>query len=180
MKTTSRFLFTVALLSITLVFVVGCKSVTPVNNGIIAPFTPDEIEAAYEAGRDGDWERVCDMLQAQPGLAKVCFRKHERYTLLHFAAKDGNVEAVRSLIAKGADVNAQIMCGETPLHEAVNDDNIKLVEMLIKCGAKVNAIDDNGDTPLDLPISDEVRELLKKHGAKTSDELKEKTTDKGK
>ncbi|HHZ61108.1 MAG TPA: ankyrin repeat domain-containing protein, partial [Dehalococcoidia bacterium] len=49
------------------------------------------------------------------------------------------------------------------------------VELLIANGAEVNAKDDDDQTPLDWAIKykqTEIADLLRKHGGKTSEELK--------
>lgn len=51
----------------------------------------------------------------QPGFA----RRVESPTPLHYAVADGNVDAVRSLLAEGANPNATAYFGMTPLHLAV-------------------------------------------------------------
>jgi len=68
-------------------------------------------------------------------------------TLLHYAAKEGNLEAVRLLLKHKADPNARDRRGRTPLHYAVLADDEVVVE-LIKAGAEVNAKDKDGRTPL--------------------------------
>ena len=79
-------------------------------------------------------------------------------------------EIIELLIAKGADVNAKKQDGYTPLHLARRGHK-EIVELLIAAGADVNAKEDDGDTPLDY-ANDEIADLLRKHGGKTSDELK--------
>ena len=74
-------------------------------------------------------------------------------------------------LAAGADVNAKGEEGETPLHTAVSNDHKEIAELLIKEGANVNAKYKNGFTPLDL-AKGETADLLRKHGAKTTKELK--------
>ena len=111
---------------------------------------------------------------------------------LYDAALLGETEKVKQAIADGADVNTK-----GALHNAVvasldSGDN-EIVEMFISNGANVNAKDDEGLTALDIikslsgiaglaknlraalgktdddiPVGD----LLRKHGAKTSEELK--------
>src|SRR5256885_14946577 len=44
------------------------------------------------------------------------------WSLLHFAAEDGNPEIVRLLATCGADLNARARNGWTPLHLAVDSD----------------------------------------------------------
>ena len=102
------------------------------------------------------------------------------------AAEDGNIEAVKQYLAAGTDVNAK--GGETeitPLHVATDRGRKEVVELLIAAGADVNAKDEDGETSLDAAIAsiensppqvitakEEIADLLRKHGAKTSEELK--------
>ncbi len=74
--------------------------------------------------------------------------EHER---LHFAAGDGDLAAVQTLVAEGRDVNATDSdLALTPLHYAAAGEHIDVVRFLIANGADVNAIDEAtaGDTPL--------------------------------
>ena len=103
-------------------------------------------------------------------------------TPLHYAADKGHTEVVELLIDKGADVNAKDEWGSTPLHLATYLGEKEIVELLIAAGADVNAKDMSNWiwTPLDIathpenPIDTaEIAELLRKHGGKTSEELKD-------
>jgi ankyrin repeat protein len=47
------------------------------------------------------------------------------------AANDGEAEIVRSLLAGGADVDAQDYLGRTPLHAAITGDSLPCVELLL-------------------------------------------------
>ena len=93
------------------------------------------------------------------------------------------------LIEKGADVNAKSNRGYTPLHEASDHGKTEIIELLIAKGADVNAIivsgRNKGKTPLDLTeltklqrtskikaAKKQTADLLRKHGAKTGEELK--------
>ena len=101
---------------------------------------------------------------------------------IHDAAKIGNIEAVKQHLAAGADVNAlkNKTYEETPLRWAAWGGHKEIVELLIAKGADVNAKEKYGGTPLDAAIQSrkfpkghpEVAELLRKHGAKTAEELK--------
>jgi ankyrin repeat protein len=58
------------------------------------------------------------------------------------AAKRGDVEAVRALIAKGANVNTRTTYGATALHFAADRGHLEVVKALVEAGADVNAKDD--------------------------------------
>jgi len=58
---------------------------------------------------------------------------------LHIAAKTGDTETVRLLIAQGANVNAKDSLGWTPLHWATMNDHVETARLLIEKGANVNA-----------------------------------------
>ena len=90
--------------------------------------------------------------------------------LIHEAAANGNIEAVKQHIAAGADG-----IGRTPLHCAAYKGHKEIVELLIAEGTDVNANSDDGKTPLDRAIKNkhpETADLLRKHGGKTAKELK--------
>ena len=123
-------------------------------------------------------------------------------TPLDSAALLGHKEMVELLIDSGADINPQIITGETPLQRAEQRGHSAIVEILRKHGGKagevtlqlailkgqkdvakslitggadVNAKGLLGRTPLDWAIiggKNELANLLRKHGAKTGEELK--------
>ncbi len=64
------------------------------------------------------------------------------------AAQRGNREAVRSLLAQKADVNAPQVDGTTALHWAAQRDDLELAGVLIEAGAKASAANVAGATPL--------------------------------
>jgi len=62
---------------------------------------------------------------------------------------DENVEILKLLIDKGADINAQDNYGSTPLHYAVEDNRfINGIQYLIEHGANVDEKDSYSNTPL--------------------------------
>ena len=116
-------------------------------------------------------------------------------TPLYLAAEEGHPKVVEFLISKGAEVNVKSSwSGYTPLHRAAwgpvarrfgqgaetfgadpEEDYREIVTLLISKGAAINARDKKSQTPLDLAIkggTDETVALLRKHGAKTGEELK--------
>ena len=91
------------------------------------------------------------------------------------AADKGNIKAIKQHLAAGADVNAKYADGSTPLHFAAVVGRREVAELLIAEGADVNVKGGRGETPLDFAIKykrTEITDLLRKHGGKTSEELK--------
>ena len=64
------------------------------------------------------------------------------------AAKSGDGEALRSLLAAHADVNQRQADGATALHWAAHRDDLKSAVLLIDAGADVSASNDLGVQPL--------------------------------
>ena len=96
---------------------------------------------------------------------------------LHHAAQDGYKEIAELLIANGADVNMDggFALGGSALRYAIGNNHKEIVELLISKGADVNTMNLDGKTPLDRAIKykdTETFDLLRKHGAKTAEELK--------
>jgi hypothetical protein len=85
------------------------------------------------------------------------------------ACQDENIDEVKNLIARGAEVNAKEKYrGITPLFIAVENGDKAIVETLIRFGADVNARDSEGRTPLmllDDDAEDGLVELLVRNGA---------------
>ena len=114
-------------------------------------------------------EPVAEAAKPEPTTAEVLG------ITIHAAAGLGNIEAVKQHLAAGTDVNAKHDSGVTPLYPAANFGRNEVVELLISEGADVNAKDKNGRTPLDSAIPRKrpgIADLLRKHGGKTSEELK--------
>ena len=70
------------------------------------------------------------------------------FTPLHFAARQGDMESARLLVAGGADVNAISADGKAPLELAIYNGNYELASFLIDSKANVNHADAEGFTPL--------------------------------
>ena len=96
------------------------------------------------------------------------------------AARKGDIKAVKHHLDAGVDVNLKDEFGKlTPLHEAATYGHKEVAELLIAAGADVNAeitsVKFRGETALDWAIAfkeTELTDLLRKHGAKTGEELK--------
>ncbi|RJF95834.1 ankyrin repeat domain-containing protein [Noviherbaspirillum saxi] len=66
-------------------------------------------------------------------------------TALMFASYQGNLQAVKALIAKGAEVNKP---GWTPLHYAASIGNNDIVQLLLEKSAYIDADSPNKTTPI--------------------------------
>ena len=86
----------------------------------------------------------------------------------------GSAITVKQHLDAGANVNGKDDQGGTPSHFAVGGGHREVVELLITAGADVNALSVYG-APLDEAVErdeTEIADLLRKHGAKTGEELK--------
>ncbi|XP_032241225.2 protein phosphatase 1 regulatory subunit 12A isoform X4 [Nematostella vectensis] len=64
------------------------------------------------------------------------------------AVSSGDVDEVKKLLAKGADINYQNVDGLTALHQACIDENFDLVKVLVDKGASMDVRDNEGWTSL--------------------------------
>lgn len=79
-----------------------------------------------------------------------------------------HIEAVRLLLAHGANVNGANEAGATPLHKAAVLGNSEIVRLLLAHGANVNARNSGGQTALTHALykrHEDVATLLRQHGA---------------
>ena len=157
------------LTAIAAVLLVGCA--TTQQPEPTAAKAPDI--SINEAAYTGNIEAVKQHLAAGTDVNAKASRG---WTPLHSVASK---KIAKLLINKGADVNAKDKIGGTPLHLATYSGQEEIVELLIASGANMNAKIEVGkwkdQTPLSLAIQNNQTEsanLLRKHGAKTSEELK--------
>ena len=95
------------------------------------------------------------------------------------AVKSGNVEAVRALLQKRADVNLAEADGMTALHWAARNNDLASARLLLRAGANTKATTRYGVTPLALAAqngSAPMLDLLLKGGADANAALPEGET----
>ena len=111
----------------------------------VSPNSPDRERgpALVYAVREKSFA-AADALLEYPGT-DVNVRNRVGDSALMFAAQHGEVELVRRLIARGAEVNKP---GWTPLHYAATTGQIAVIELLLENHAYVDAASENGTTPL--------------------------------
>lgn len=114
-----------------------------------------------------DDSKILDLLRKRGG-------KSGADDSIHAAVIDGNIEATKKHLDSVKDVNTKSGLGLTALHYAagaVGDGHKEIAELLISKGADVNAKGKSDSTALDY-AENEMADLLRKHGGKTSEELK--------
>jgi ankyrin repeat protein len=120
---------------------------------LVVPAWPNQVHQAR-----GPWSHAstgCLLAQA-PDLTSLPSEREE--TPLHTAVRNGDIEAIKSLLRQGASVNALAYNDLTPLH-LVSD--VRAARLLIEYGADVNALDAFGKSPLYHAASSGRRDLSK-------------------
>lgn len=75
-------------------------------------------------------------------------RRSDGYNVLMLAARNGELELIRTALDRGIPVNARGGEGWTPLIEATHSGSEECIRTLIAAGADVNGRDAHGRTPL--------------------------------
>ncbi len=114
-----------------------------VQKGAIAVrLKPEDWAYVQVKTGDIDAEQIRRVFQQTPGgsdldIAAAMQRAHP--AMLHDAAGDNDLEAVRRMLELGLDVNA--MTSRTPLHEAALHGHIEMAKLLIEHGAETTIRD---------------------------------------
>jgi ankyrin repeat protein len=76
----------------------------------------------------------------------------QKWSALHFAARDGRREIVQILLGSGAEVDSQNIFGNTPLMEALHRfrGDPAIIETLLRNGADKNIENNYGISPMSL------------------------------
>jgi uncharacterized protein len=106
-----------------------------------------------EAAALGDVERL--------KTADLSARGADGFTPLHLAAFFGGAEAVKAILARGVDPDADAdnAIGVRPIHSAAAVGDIESVRALLEAGANPNVRQKSGHTPLDAAIHNGDAEL---------------------
>jgi hypothetical protein len=149
-----------------------------IANGADVNAKDDDGENPLHQAADNGRKEIIELLITKG--ADVSAKSDRGWTPLHQAADNGHKEVVELLIDKGADVNAMSDIGRTPLYWAADSGYKEIIELLIAKGADVNAKTNDEKTLLDMANNPNkpnknkkfIADLLRKHGAKTAEELK--------
>lgn len=127
---------------------------------------PGSIKRLFFAVKDGDLQTAAELLAL--GVSPHLQEDSSGLTPLHVAAYHGNAEAVRLLLAYGADPDFRSHNRITPLHGAAYLGHVEIVRELLAAGAEVESRNEQGFTPLHDTANhghEEVLQLLLDAGA---------------
>ncbi|MFC1842724.1 ankyrin repeat domain-containing protein [Candidatus Dependentiae bacterium] len=87
--------------------------------------------------------------------------REDKASLLHEAVREQNVEKVKYLLSRGANIEAKNVYGQTPLVHAVHfggglenwNGSIRVVKCLLKCGANMYTVDNKKNNILHITAS---------------------------
>ncbi|MCJ8014319.1 ankyrin repeat domain-containing protein [Paenibacillus sp. KQZ6P-2] len=111
------------------------------------------MEELFQAAMEGNASRLRDLVDSSPERANM--ENADGLTLLGYAAHYGQAEAVRVLLAAGADVNAvshsqvSYIPSNTALHAAIaGEKDMDVIRLLLDHKAGTRIMDSNGHTCL--------------------------------
>ena len=131
----------------------------------VARSAPPQGDELYAAVRGNDLARLRMLVASQ---ADANAKDEQGDTPLIYAAGAGSVEAMKFLVDKGADPNAQNGFGSTALMLSATD--LAKVRLLVERGANVNLASKQGRTPLFIAaMSDQSADIVKYLAGKGAD-----------
>jgi ankyrin repeat protein len=118
--------------------------------------TPEEIQKSpvlkiLWAAEKNEVKVMEELVRENPSLVNCC--DEDGYTPLHRSAYEGNVDAMKFLLAHGADIHALTIDGWTALHSAANWGQVETVSFLLHHGCRVNAQTKGKQTALHLSVA---------------------------
>ena len=81
------------------------------------------------------------------------------------AARNGDISVIKELFARGVNVNACDLLGNTSLHLASQYGHYDMVQLLLENGYEVDALNSYKETPLYLAFNKKIAQLLVTKGA---------------
>lgn len=119
----------------------------PGNSGVQQTLDEMEFEKGlWGAAHSGDVDRLRSLLKKGEFVDKT---DSAGYTALHYAARNGKLEACKLLLSQGASVDAVTRSGRaTSLHRACLTGKLDVVQMLLEKKADIMFVDSDGKTSL--------------------------------
>ena len=111
---------------------------------------------------DGDAEEFAECLARTP----QCVHETNKngWTPAHQAAFSGEVEMLKTLIARGAAVDKRDHDGDTPVHYAAAQGEMDCIRALADAGCALELKDNDGETPVDVAskaVKKDLKALIK-------------------
>jgi formylglycine-generating enzyme required for sulfatase activity len=146
-------------------------------DGVDPTASAEDDSALTIAAWNGDTKILASILKTSPDVDSVD-RGH--WTALGCAASKGNIDAIRMLLAAGADPNKPTSDqGSTPLTKAAIEGQLAAVKALLKAGANADPRNATGCSPLFLAAGNghaDVMRVLVKAGAEINAQNEHGTT----
>ncbi len=114
----------------------------------------------WSAVQEGDNVELCRVLRTSGHHVQLDETNHAGLTALHVSVLNANLDAVKMLLACGANPNISDENGFTPLHTASATGHIHTAVMLLLHQAQVFALTRDGDLPVDLAKDYRMSDLL--------------------
>jgi len=148
--------------------------------GLLAPLLSQQDEIIQNFGFSGLHQAVLGIkpksfLDSSPAVSSMPDAVDVfGWTPLHWAAHNGDADALGRLIKLGCTVDARSGRNETPLHIASEAGSVECAGLLLAAGASVSAISSGSRTPLYYGAKSRRRsvsmlELLIQHGAQVTE-----------
>ena len=119
--------------------------------------------ALIDASKNGDLEKVKLLIE---NGANIEVKDNNGDTALILASYYRRLEIVKYLVEKGANINATNDNGWTSLMYASKYGELETIKYLLENGTDVNIKNKNGNAALDLAKIEDIKEVLRKAGAK--------------
>ena len=119
-------------------------------------------EALFQSAiQDGDNLEIWRLLNSSAGRQMdVDTSNHAGLTALHQSVLNDNLDGVKILLCRGADVSKADINGFTPLHTASACGFLQISSLLLLFGANSFALTSDGDLPVDLATDNSIITLL--------------------
>lgn len=127
---------------------VGSTAVMAADPPAAPPAAPQPAAAAQPAGGKPAAGPPAAAQPAAPAQDEVVVLPEGVTSPAEEAAKAGDINAIKALLAKHAPIDAPSNDGSTALHWAAESNNLDLARQLLKAGANANAATHLGATPL--------------------------------
>ncbi len=124
---------------------------------MLNPFELGELLRNEVFNESPDFHFIDDILTVG---CSIDTRDNDGQSILHAAAKVGNIYVMKFLLSRGAQVDARDNTSWTPLHVAAIHGNVNAIKFLISRGADLDARDDYGSTPWRWACRPDIREVL--------------------